>query len=416
MQAVSESARDFIRTEDRRYGDVRKGYTHFADGDVLLAKITPCFENGKAAIAKGLRNGIGCGTTELHVLRPSKAICPEYLYHFVHQESFRHSAVPHMTGTAGQLRLPISYIEDVNLPIPPRDEQRRIVAKLEELLGNVDACKKRLDRILPVLKRFRKSVLAAACSGGLTSAGDGEGFPQGWQTAKIGALFRIATGGTPNRKNSRYFEGGKIPWVRTADVQNGDIREVEGRITEKALRETNAKIFPPNTLLIAMYGEGRTRGQIARLRISAATNQACAALISEKMDETTRQYVFYCLLGNYHQLRAEAVGGNQPNLSLGIIREWTVSMPPPKDREEIVHRIGSILKLADQIEARYNVAKASVNQLTQSILAKAFRGELVPQDPKDEPAEQMLARTAAQFSAEAEKPPIRRNEKRRIAI
>src|SRR5207247_9452985 len=104
MPKVSDRGRDLIPHESRKLRDVRRGYTHFCDGDVLFAKITPCMENGKAAVARNLINGIGCGTTELHVLRPRDSVSPEWLYFYISQERFRGEAELNMTGSAGQVR------------------------------------------------------------------------------------------------------------------------------------------------------------------------------------------------------------------------------------------------------------------------------------------------------------------------
>lgn len=169
MPALSENSHRFKRSEERPLRQVKKGYTHFADGDVLLAKITPCMENGKAAVATGLANGIGCGTTELHVLRPKEGVNSWYLYHYLHQKSFRREATANFTGTAGQLRVPVAFMAGAEIPLPPTAEQARIVAKLEKLLEKVDDCRERLEKIPAILKRFRQSVLAAACSGRLTA-------------------------------------------------------------------------------------------------------------------------------------------------------------------------------------------------------------------------------------------------------
>ena len=169
MQALSESRPEFNGLRERPLREVRKGFTHFAEGDVLFAKITPCMENGKAAAATRLRNRLGCGTTELHVLRPLGGIDPFYVYHFIHQPSFRRAAEASFTGTAGQLRVPAAFIDSAEIPIPPLNEQRRIATKLEKLLGKVDVCQQRLAKIPVLLKRFRQSVLAASSSGCLTA-------------------------------------------------------------------------------------------------------------------------------------------------------------------------------------------------------------------------------------------------------
>jgi len=397
MAAVSESKPTFQLAEERPLGEVRKGFTHFREGDVLFAKITPCMENGKGAVATGLRNGLGCGTTELHVIRPLAKINPNYIYRFLSQPLIRHAAKDNFTGTAGQSRVPTSFIEQLELPLPPLAEQQRIVAKLELLLGQVDACRRRLDKIPTLLKRFRQSVLAAACSGRLTEDWRGDDsyeddLPAGWASKTLDSIFSVRTGGTPSRKNLTYYQKGTIPWIKTSEVHNCDIVQTEEFITEKASQESNAKIFPAGTLLIAMYGEGKTRGQIGRLTFPAATNQACAALINTDLPQTTNRYVFYYLLSQYYDLRAQSAGGNQPNLNLGIVKGWYVSIPPLPEQQEIVRRVERLFALADNIEQRYKKAQAFIGKLTPSLLAKAFRGELVPQDPNDEAASVLLGR------------------------
>jgi len=167
----------------------------------------------------------------------------------------------------------------------------------------------------------------------------------------------------------------------------------EEHITPLAIQETNAKVFPAGTILIAMYGEGRTRGQVGRLRIDAATNQACAALVNiNNLPECTVDFVYIFCLGQYEEMRGASVGGNQPNLNLGIIKQWLINLPPLDEQREIARRVSALFNLADEIEVRYRCGKVHVDRLLQSLLAKAFRGELVPQDSNDEPASVLLER------------------------
>ena len=161
----------------RAFADVRKGFTSFANEDVIVAKITPCFENGKAALCRGLTNGLGFGSTEFHVLRSNGAVLPEYIFHFVRQDSFRREGESNMTGSVGQKRVPAEWVKNVEIPIPPLAEQRRIVAKVEDVLGRVNTARQRLAKIPALLKRFRQSVLAAACAGRLTAEWRDENRP-----------------------------------------------------------------------------------------------------------------------------------------------------------------------------------------------------------------------------------------------
>ena len=130
MAAVDERTGAITVREDRLLAEVSKGFTSFEDGDVLFAKITPCMENGKAVLARSLTNGIGRGSTEFYVLRPGNRVLSEYIYHFVRRPQFRQEAKRNFTGTAGQQRVPRSFMENVLVPLPPLDEQRRIVGIL----------------------------------------------------------------------------------------------------------------------------------------------------------------------------------------------------------------------------------------------------------------------------------------------
>ncbi len=455
MAAVDDQSGIIAAPQERKFADVRKGYTSFRENDVIFAKITPCMENGKAAITRRLKNGIGFGSTEFHVLRPTGAALSEYLYHFIRQESFRREAENHMTGSVGQKRVPTSYIQEAHFPLSPLAEQKRIVAKIEALLARVNVAREHLAKAPTILKRFRQAVLTAACSGRLTeswretnpvresgvdllegvrqqrkcayaeeikrAAAEGrrklrapelfEDFeskseselPSTWATCAIGAIFSVETGATPLRKRKEYYEKGTVPWVKTGEVQNCEILNAEENITELAVRDTNAKVFPEGTILIAMYGEGKTRGQVGRLKIAAATNQACAALVNSSIPQELNEYVYLFCLSQYESIRQEAVGGNQPNLNLEKVKTWQLNLPPLIELQEIVRHVEALFKLADAIEKRVATATIRADKLTQAILSKAFRGELVPteaelarrEDRDYETATQLLDRITA---------------------
>jgi type I restriction enzyme S subunit len=149
----------------RRFGEVKKGYTVFREGDVLFAKITPCMENGKMAVARGLHNGIGCGSTEFHVLRPKPGVDAQYVYHFVSSARFRAEAAHHMTGAVGQKRVPAAFLEHCEIPLPNLDEQRRIVAEIERQFSRLDEAVAILMRGKASLIRYEKAVLRSLIVG-----------------------------------------------------------------------------------------------------------------------------------------------------------------------------------------------------------------------------------------------------------
>lgn len=213
-----------------------------------------------------------------------------------------------------------------------------------------------------------------------------EELPEGWVCCRLDVLFSVQSGGTPSRKVKAYFDGGLIPWVKTGDFANSEITKTEECITERAIRESNAKLFPPGTLLIAMYGEGKTRGQIGLLEIPAATNQACAALVSPVLGRETKRYIFYYLLGQYELLRRESVGGNQPNLNLGVIKAWNVSLAPLDEQRRIVAQAEALLARARSCQERLDKTPAILKRFRQSVLAAACTGTLTADWRKEHPA------------------------------
>jgi type I restriction enzyme S subunit len=139
MSAIPQNYRGTFGGEIRPWGEIKKSFTHFADGDIALAKITPCFQNGKSAVFRGLKNGIGAGTSELHVARPiGNPVLPEYVWIFLKSPLFIAEGIPVMTGSAGQKRVPTGYFALKPFPLPPLAEQKRIVAKVDELMALCD--------------------------------------------------------------------------------------------------------------------------------------------------------------------------------------------------------------------------------------------------------------------------------------
>ena len=152
--------------EVRPWGEIKKGYTHFAEGDVGLAKITPCFENGKSTVFRSLAGGIGSGTTELHVIRPLQ-VSPDFILLFLKSPHFIQTGIPRMTGTAGQKRVPLDYFAHSPFPLPPLAEPHRIVAKVDELMALCDQLELQLNQADQQRRRLLEAVLAEALGGRL---------------------------------------------------------------------------------------------------------------------------------------------------------------------------------------------------------------------------------------------------------
>ena len=402
MVAVSESKPTFQFTEERPLGEVRKGFTHFKEGDVLFAKITPCMENGKGAVATGLRNGLGCGTTELHVVRPLAEIDPNYVYRFLAQPLVRHAAKDNFTGTAGQSRVPISFIEQLELPLAPLAEQRRIVAKLELLLSQVDTCQKRLAKIPILLKRFRQAVLAAACSGRLT---------EDWREEKGGDVFESTAveaiadyvGGFAY-KSPTFLEVGRHQVIRIGNVRPLALKLDASPvfIPDDIAEQTKRFRLLPGDIVISMTGTKYKQDYgfaalVADSDGSLFINQRVARLRCG--EQVLPEFLLFWMQTEAFRgffFAGETGNVNQGNVGADGIRKAPIELPTLAEQQEIVRRVESLFALADNIEQRYKKAQAFIDKLTPSLLAKAFRGELVPQDPNDEPASVLLERIKAE--------------------
>jgi type I restriction enzyme S subunit len=169
MDAVGELGG--LRLEEQRTLDeVYNGYTYFRDGDVVVAKITPCFENGKGALAAGLTNGVGFGTTELHVIRPNETVDPDFLFYLSIAHDFRCYGASEMVGAGGQKRVPERFIKDWLAPLPPIDTQQRITAFLDEKTAQLDGLIEKKRALLERLAEKRRAIITQAVTRGLDPA------------------------------------------------------------------------------------------------------------------------------------------------------------------------------------------------------------------------------------------------------
>lgn len=309
MAAVGEDFRGIKAAEHRSYGQVKKGYTPFAPGDVIMAKITPCMENGKGGVVRGDPRAVFFGSTEFHVLRPCRGIAADWIGMFLSQESVRRAARLRMKGSAGQLRVPSGFFRQLRIPVAPSEEQRRISDRVAELLSDLEAGAAALERVKRNLVRYRAAVQHAAVTGQLTaawrerngppsetgeqllqrilverrrqweertlakyqaegrqppkgwrdryvepfqspspSAANGD-IPAGWARARLEQIGFISSGTTPKRGERRFWEGGTVPWVSSSVVNEPYVDSASEFVTETALEETSLKLYAVGTLL-----------------------------------------------------------------------------------------------------------------------------------------------------------------------
>jgi len=347
-------------------------------GDVLLCKIVPHLVRVWCVPRQGAHRQIASG--EWIVVRPDpSAVDRHYLRYALIEPGFRGQFMDTVSGVGGSLmRARPKAVARIRVPVPAIHEQCRIVAKLDALLGRTKNAGKELARIPRLVARYKQAVLVKALKGDLTADWrDRHGCQSDkWQEKSLGEIADIGTGSTPKRGETRYYKNGTIPWVTSAAVNKPRIDAVDQFITQAALKETNCKIFPAGALLIAMYGEGQTRGRVAVLGISAATNQALAAIQIRSRNEVSADFVLWFLRANYLELRMQAAGGVQPNLNLGIIKAIRISLPSIHEQQEIVKCIEKAVNHIDMLFSEATRASDLLDRLDKATLAKAFQGQL----------------------------------------
>ena len=217
--------------------------------------------------------------------------------------------------------------------------------------------------------------------------------PEGWVWTTLGNIGVWQSGGTPSRSNKSYY-GGNIPWLKTGDLNDGVITSIPESITEEAVANSSAKINPEGSVLIAMYGA--TIGKLGILTFPATTNQACCACI--EYFAITQYYLFYFLLSQRDMFISKGGGGAQPNISKEIIVNTAIPLPPFAEQERIVTEIESWFALINEIENSQTNLQTLIKQTRSKILDLAIHGKLVPQDPNDEPASELLKRINSSFT------------------
>lgn len=315
-----------------------------------------------------------------------EALNPEYLYAFTNSAAYWSQITQFSKGTA-QPGANASILGGLQIPVAPPSEQCRIVAKIDALSARSKRARADLDHVEALAARAKVAIIHAA-------------FASVDRVAKklsIGEIARVGTGATPKAGDPRYYERGEIPWVTSGALNDEDVKQGSALVTEAALRETNCKLFTPGTILLAMYGEGKTRGKSAILSITACTNQAIAAIQCDEAIVRPR-YLLRFLQGRYEKTRYAAAGGVQPNLNLSIVKAISLPVPSLATQDKIVDHVDVALAALSLLTVESTAASKLLGRLGQSILAKAFRGELVPQDPVDEPASVLLDRIRAEHA------------------
>jgi type I restriction enzyme, S subunit len=322
-------------------------------------------------VGKGIKGALGSTLVKLNF----PDIDNNYAYYFLQS---KYLEINTRAKGVGIPHVDPNILWNYDLLIPSKKMQAAIVSKIEELFSELDNGIANLKTAQLQLKTYRQSVLKWAFEGKLTNKKVKEGeLPKGWKMVNIEDIAKVGTGATPLKGNPNYYNNGKIAWVTSGALNDEFVREATDYVTELALKETNLSVYPKHTLLLAMYGEGKTRGKCSELLIEATTNQAIAAITFDKQNMAVKPYLKYFLLKNYNDIRMLSSGGVQPNLNLGIVKKTSFPFPPMPEQETIIQEIESRLSVADKLEESITQSLQQAEALRQSILKKAFEGKLV---------------------------------------
>lgn len=386
----------------------------------------------------GFKFAVGADGTKL--LHPFKALYPKFFFFYLSTLKLESQ------GYSRHYR----FLKQINIPIPPLNEQNRIVAKLEKLLTKVDACKERLGKIPIILKRFRQSVLAAACSGRLTAdwrgknsdvesasellkwiqherkkkgLSDAQGMqietddlPNSWSRIKLSIFIESMANGI--YKPKKFYSEDGIVCLRMYNIQDGKIVWKDLKRMLLTSEEIDKFSLRPGDILVNRVNSRELVGKAAIIEKIEEPVVFESKNIRLRLNKKyiMPEYVNYCFLTRI--VRDVFEGKAKQTVGMATISQPEISnlilpIPPLNEQQEIVRRVEALFKVADQIEDRHKKAKAYVDKLTQSILAKAFRGELMPQDPNDEPASVLLERIREERAKKQVKSQTRKTKARR---
>jgi type I restriction enzyme, S subunit len=362
MEAVDDVDARITRMATRPFREVAKGYTPFAENDVIVAKITPCMENGKCAIGRRLRSGVAFGSTEFHVLRATKRVIPEWLFYFWRFPPTRKLASVNMTGSAGQKRVPASFLETADIPLPDLSEQQRMAERLE--LAD------RLCRTRRYALELTDTFLPAAF---LEFFGDPSRNEMNWDLVPWGEIVTVSSG--KGFKLSEYSSNG----VRLLQIANVTFREIDWTVTA-FLPDTYLENYPrlalrPGDLVMALNRPILGR----KIKFAVLEEDDCPSILYQRVGKLTLNgesviQPFLCgfMLTDYffQELKKRLTGSDQPYINPPELDSVRVPTPPLP----LQHKFAALVERVERLRAVQREALRQAEHLFASLLHHAFSG------------------------------------------
>ena len=368
---------------------LKSGYSQFFDGDVVIAKITPCFENGKGALIRGTLGGVGFGTTELHVLTPGPELDGRFLYYVTVDPRFRQFGEAYMMGAAGQQRVPEDFVRDLQVPIPELSQQRAITDYLDRETTRLDALVAEKEQLLGLLAEKRRALITRAVTRGLDpnvplrdSGIPWLGkIPTHWEVWKLGHSASVGNGSTPSRGNATYWAEGTIPWLNSSVVNQYEATKADQFVTQIALRECHLPLVKNGSVLVAITGQGKTRGQAVVLSFDSTINQHLA-YITPDHSRLDPWFLRWTLLSAYEFLRSisDDAGGTKGALTCEDVAYLHIPIPPIDEQHAITARIATLSARLDQLRIATERAMRLIKERRAAVIAAAVTGQIERED------------------------------------
>lgn len=377
MEAVNFD-KNLTLTEERNLDEVYKGYTYFKNGDVVLAKITPCFENGKSAIAQNLKNGIAFGTTELHVLRSQDSINNHFLYYLIKSDSFMKIGESEMYGAGGQKRVPEEFIKNFLISLPPYYEQTAIAHYLDSKLSEIDALIDKQQTLLEKLAEQRTAVITHAVTKGLAPAapmkksgiewlGD---VPAHWDVKKFKHLCKIITGYTPSKNNDENYDENGFLWVKPDNLNDfKEISDTKEKISVVGLKSNY--LIPKDSILVCSIG---TIGKMGVAMQDVVTNQQINSFIfNELVNKSFSKYLIYSAKGIFeHMANDNVVRILNSNTQKNIFSP----LPPLIEQAEIADYLDQETAKIDRLCETVNQTIGRLKEYRTALITQAVTGKI----------------------------------------
>lgn len=329
-------------------------------GSVILSSRAPIGHLGIASVSLCVNQGC-------KVFIPGGEIESEFLYHALKRSVWQ---LQQLGSGATFAEVSKTQLSNFRIPLPPLSEQHRISAILNEQIAAVERARKAAFERLEAVKALPSALLRTVFPE------HGQTVPKGWQWVRLGEIAKTCSGTTPSRSRSDYYQG-TIPWVKTAELKDGSIKATEEHVSELAMKETSLPLLPPGTLLIAMYGQGQTRGRTGLLKCRATTNQACFAIIpNPSVFESEFLQMWFIFSYGWIREQSESRGGNQPNLNGEILKSLSLPLPPLSEQHRIAAILNEQMAAVERARQAAEDELATINALPAALLRRAFRGEL----------------------------------------